>query len=247
MLIEMLVIAFVVFVLVVILIFMFTATLFKAIAKILGLLILIFIILAGIVFIDALNFKKSFPAESKSFYLVDKDSIIAGFKAKGNSFVYYKKEKLDEAEKLYREKDFDSMLENDYKLIIMKKEIFDDIENITIIKDLPFQKTDIDFLMSENNIEYVKEKLRKSYVTEESANQVINDLFANDSYVLKDWVFVSLIAEKTDKKPSFMIYEFKNGNIIYYKETPVFIMLKYIPKSVIEKFKLINYNTEKWD
>jgi len=238
MLLELLIIAVFVFIISVVFIFLLTATLIRAISKVIGLILIIIVVLLAICYIDASNFKKHYSTEKNSYYLQDNGRIIAGFYGQGQSIEYMNEEEIKRADILFRAGNYDELLGVHYKLIIINKTIFNDVESINLSSEFVLIKDDIPKMFEASNLDFVRHYLASRYVTNDSINLVIKELFANDSQITKDWVFAKLLEEKTNKDVGVLLSEYKSGRIIFYRETPVFKMLKYLPKSIINFFNM---------
>ena len=108
-----------------------------------ALLVIVFLLIIGViggffVFRDVQDLKENFFVQEKLFLLVDQDEVIQGFEATEFDFdtiSFLGPSELSDIEKNYESGNYQEILGDYYKIIILKKELFssnDDFANVTM-------------------------------------------------------------------------------------------------------------------
>ncbi len=95
------------------------------------------ILLTAWVVRDAKEFKERFPAEPKTFLLVNNDTVLAGFVQGGNRTEYYNGSGLTAARALFAARNLSGLRGSSYKLIIFNLSVFDWGRNYTLPEEGP--------------------------------------------------------------------------------------------------------------
>lgn len=233
-------------------IFIFARKVFKYLI-IAWLALLIFSVVLGfMVFKDVNDLRENFPYQDK-IILLDLDGDIA------TGFIFDDFEKLfptdendpinekplserltlpnlDAANSYYKENDLDSILGDNYKLLIIKSDVLESLESVDISEDITLSKSEVfSILKSETPKDEVIDILfpDASEIERSALYSQFNEMFGSDKY-LKIILFVMSLANvQQNEDPIFIFEQFKDGNIIIHKETITFKLLKYFPMETI--------------
>ena len=166
--------------------------------------IIILLLMAGnayFIYRDFMDLKEKFGSSSKEVLLVDGSEVITGIVLEGDSFEALSNQQLNEISSELENKDYEGILGDNYKLMILDADI---------IKDL------------DNKVEVLGQAMPQ---------EEIKKTFESGSSSEKATLFAALLSEEiiANKNPLFFFSQFKDGNIIVYPETALFKTVKLVP------------------
>lgn len=171
-------------------------------------IIVIFLLLLNILFLyqDVSDLRQNFTLQTKKVILVDGEEIITGFFLDPNVNVL-EPEQLNQLTPYIRDKDYETILDDSYKLMIFDVGIISEIDN---------------------EIEFENELI--------TPNKAIGILKSNTENEIKASLFSIILADEilNSRNPLFFFSEYKKGNIVVYPETTLFKTVKIIPVSFIK-------------
>ena len=188
-----------------VLIIVFIWGIFKKLFKLMfyiGIIILLLMAAnAYFIYRDFMDLKENFGPLSKEVLLVDGSEVITGIVLKGDSFETLSSQQLNEISSELENKNYEGILGDNYKLMIL---------DVGIIEDLG------------NEVEV----LGRTMPQEE-----IKKIFESGSSSEKATLFAALLSKEiiANKNPLFFFSQFKDGNIIIYPETALFKTVKLVP------------------
>jgi hypothetical protein len=177
------------------------------------------------VFLDVKDIKNNFQDSSKVIFLNDKDEFISGLTISPQATSYIKSDILPHYAELYREKNYETLKAENYKLMII---------SLDIVNDLPQDA------IAFNGITMAKEEISKLLAAPDPA-AFFPGYDATDDEI-KAALFSELISQgiMNPQYPLFFFEEYKKGAIFVYPETAVFKIMRFLPldsiKSVVERF-----------
>ena len=125
---DILIISTVTFIIIVVLLYLFTKSIPKTIGFTIGIFLIIELILGFMIYLDAMELKDNFPLEEKTFLLSHNNNYVAGFKIADIRELQNNAEFLTSAQiQSYQNQPLQNILTNSYKLIIINSNIFKDI------------------------------------------------------------------------------------------------------------------------
>ncbi len=200
--------------------------LFKKIMKALAFTILIFavfnLVFGYLLYKDIEDLKENFGTAPKLFVYDNNGSITAGAIIKNESEVtFITQEEQEEYTKLYGENNLEEIRGDNYKLLIIKEGF---IQEELDIEDGPTltKKEVIEIITSENSIETFQSIVGEEFVFEDDAE-------------LRDQVFMMSVGSALDEGGSiYLIQQYKEDNVIIYKKTPAFIVMKFAPNFLLK-------------
>jgi len=219
--------------------FKVTKSILKAIFLISSVAVLIMLVLGFLVISDAMDFNENFQNQSSIFVLEENNNLIAGLSgipSNGSQFTFLTEEELG----LYNSSNLDDILEDNYKLFLMKKQAFNSIdkvesENMNLTKQQIF-----DLIDSEDPI-YDYLELQPEEIPESALSQarqsILDQLKIESGVEFKGVLFASLFGQAM-QNPLFLFEQHQKGNITVYPETAMFKFMKRMPLSVLSR--LIN-------
>ncbi len=237
------IIGIVFFIIAAVIIIKMVGTLFKAIMAIFSLLTFAMLIFGLFVYMDANDLKENFADSDKLFLLESNDNIISGFygvMGEKQTPAFLTEQELEQYNNLYQKNDLQSIQSDKfYKVFIIKKSLFDDIDQGVEMNDVVFTKEDInEILSSDNAVEDIMDLIiakRELPTDSESLREDMRENFKSDIET-KGLLFAALFSEKiSDEGPVVLLSELKGKNIMVYPETVVFKLAKTIPISLVEK------------
>lgn len=193
-----------------VLVVVFVWTIFKKLFKILFFIgIVLFLIIAGTtyyIYQDIVDLRQNLDGSTKKIMLVDNNKVITGFLLNGEVNLL-SDGKLEEYSSHLKEKNYEKILENSYKLMIF---------NLNIVSDL-----------NTDEIELEDKTISKQ--------DALSDLKSEKGMQEKADLFGAILTEEvfSPKNPLFLFSEYKKGNIIVYPETAFFKAVKIMPLGFI--------------
>ncbi len=156
---------------------------------------------AYFIYRDFMDLRENFGLSSKEVLLVDGNEVITGIILKGDDFETIGSQQLNEISPELKNKNYEGILGDNYKLMILDVGIIEDLGNEA-------------------------EVLGRIVPQEE-----IKKVFGSGSSSQKAILFAALLSEEiiANKNPLFFFSQFKDGNIIIYPETALFKTVKLVP------------------
>ena len=232
----------------------------KKVSKAIGYAILIYvsiqIILGFIIYLDAMQLKDRFLIEEKTILLEHHQNYIAGFKGNNmenpEDILFFNDEQINS----YQGQNYQESLRNSYKLMIIKSETFNNLETIKFNQQT-FSKEELFLLLESDNtiedlankfLEEQKAKQLNQYSEEflpqielqleEQKNELVSQfktqLNIKDNTQLKGLIFALLLSESMKKDQLTLIKGLQKNKIIIYPETSTIIFIKLIPVYLID-------------
>ncbi|MBI2522989.1 hypothetical protein HYW19_01230 [Candidatus Woesearchaeota archaeon] len=197
-------------IIIVVLIIVFLWGIFKKLFKLMfyaGIIILLLMAAnAYFIYQDFMDLRENFGSSSKEVLLVDGSDVMTGIILRGNDFETVSNQQLNEISYELKNKNYEEILGDNYKLMIL---------DVNILESL------------DNEIEVLDQKM--------SQEEIKNKLLSGSSSE-KATLFAALLSEEiiANKNPLFFFSQFKDGNIIIYPETALFKTVKLIPVNLFE-------------
>jgi len=230
----------------------------KTIVSLITALVLFFLGLT--LYLDAMDFQDNFADSTKIMLFVDNNTIITGFSGlllnETDVPYFYSEEELYQMNFYLKEKNYRSILGDNYKLFILYDEAFDAINGTVTMGGKGYEKEILcDMLHSDNPTERFVDSLMEGLILSpeenerqrESYKQQIFENYGDDN-ALKGIIFSNMIIEGMERDEAmFLIENFQYGRVKIYKESLLFKIAKYIPPSymrmMIEREDQENGNT----
>lgn len=200
-------------------------------------LVLFFILVAQ----DVSDFKTNFPTSEKIFLLNYNNKITAGFSgmlSENTTPSFMKSNDIGLYNNYFEKGELKNILGERYSLFIVDKEAFNNTKLIRfgeedLTKDFVFSLLNSNSPIEDYAAYYIQIKdLPSSGLG--SVKDQIKKQFGSDAE-FKGAVFAVLYSESSQKDPSFLIKEYKKGNVNIYPERLVFKIAKKIPSFFLDK------------
>ncbi|MBW2985593.1 hypothetical protein KY313_02975 [Candidatus Woesearchaeota archaeon] len=212
----------------------------RKVGKAIGYTVLVYvsiqIILGFVLYLDAMQLKDRFMTEEKTILLEHKNNYIAGFKAKGmgdqENVVFFNTAQINS----YNGQDHKEALRNSYKLIVIKSNIFNEVETVEFSEQTFSREELFALLESDNAIDDLADIFIEAQLKEqkrEFVNQFKSQLNIEDDTQLKALIFALLFSQSMQQDPLVLLKGFQENDIIIYPETATFIFIKLIPDYLI--------------
>ena len=166
---------------------------------------------------DAFDFKEKVTKQPMAFVIVDNEKVLVSLVVKPNMSepsVLGKDEVLSISEKKY-----EPLLKTYYKIWILKPGIVDDFEQDK------FQVQGINITKEQVKQALIADKPWEVFGYSNAPGNISSEM-------IKQGIFGNIMMQEISKNPVILIKEYKKGNIRVIKETPVFMVLKYVPLSI---------------
>ena len=192
-------------IIIVVLITVFVWGIFKKLFKLMfyaGVIILLLMAAnAYFIYRDFMDLRENFGQSSKEAMLVDGSKVITGIVLEGGSFETLSDQQLDEISSGLKNKNYEEILGDNYKLMILDADIVDDLDN------------EVEVLGQTMSQKEIKKTLESGSSSEKAA------------------LFAALLSKEiiANKNPLFFFSQFKDGNILIYPETALFKTVKLVP------------------
>lgn len=247
-------IALLIYIVVIVLIFKFVKSVLKTV--LLAALVLMVVVAGSTYFVyqDAKDLQTNFMNSSKRVLIADEGQIIAGFELVSFNNITYIDENLTQN---YFEKDYKNLLEDNYKLIILNLEIFNETMeqginvpemnlnlNESMIKSILYSDDSLTILLdyiinSMINQQNIPEEL-KEQVKNQAREKLKSEFTNNQKGDIKSMIIGLLIKQKVeDEGANSLIMDYrgdKKGEKIYiYPETAVFKLIRFAPSTFVNK------------
>jgi len=218
-----LIIVGIIMVVVAMLLFHFLHGVFKIIAGVLSLFVLVGVIFGGIIIFDAYNFQKSAQTEPMIYALVDGEEIIVAMTVNQGTPEIISGAELAQL----KNKEYDDLLNNYYKLWFYTPAIIDEIDGEEFeLGDYKISKEQIKEGIFGDNPETIF-GIPEGTQLEQSKDE------------LRMMIFGGIVVQEVMGSPLFMFEQYKEGNIWVEKESPLFKFIDKVPlnlvKGVLEK------------
>lgn len=216
--------------------------------------VIISVVLGAMLFSDISKLSEKVQTENKLFLFEKNGSIDGGMILSDLSIgemTYFNEEKIKEMNLLYSTKELDKVLGDNYKLIIIKQSALEKIGNITLNNESKPKEEVLNIINAEKPIEAFIVKMAEqddrkinALNTEErkiadaelqkQIAKATND-FKAQMNITDDTQFrgmlYAIIASNIINDIPLLLENYKNENIIIYKETMTFELIKLIPSS----------------
>ena len=208
---------------------------FKVIAGLWSVLFIVLIVLSVLLYFDVKDLQANFDKGEKVVLLKENGNILTGFRLLENQKTTFYKD-ISDADNAFKAKNYASLKGNAYKLLIAQKDLFSDVDFITVI-GYPLDRAT---LFSYLNDDAPKEKAAE-FISKENAvpknlvtKEIEKEFSTEDQF--KGYLFAKLMGRTLEKKgANFIIQEYKKGTIEVYPETIAFKMIDYLPQSLFDK------------
>ena len=218
------------------LLFKIVKTLIKAIFVEVLLLAALLILLGIVMFIDLNDFRQNFMTSEKLFLFEKDNDLITGFSVSvftdESTISPLNKEELEFYDNRYKINDLKSARGDYYKIIILKKEAFSELEEGIMVGKQNFSKSFIfDILEAEDAVEFLVQSQLPPEVPED-LKQDYRDTLGDADMLKAKMLAVLFVQSMVQESPVFLLEQFRKQNIIIYPESPMFKAVKFIPKSL---------------
>lgn len=219
-------------------------TLIKAIFIEVILVGLLLILLGIVFFIDLSDFRQNFVTSEKLFMFDDNGELSTGFVVttftNPDALEAVPNDQLEYFNNRYQAKDMRAIKGDYYKVIILKKDAFNYIDDNVALGNQNFSKEFIfEILAADDGVEFlVKKQLPPE--TPEVLKQDYRDTLGNPDMLKARLLAVLFTQGMIQQGPVFLFWQFKDKNIIIYPESPIFKAVKFVPKSIARKLSVID-------
>ncbi|MEE9525568.1 MAG: hypothetical protein V3V78_03105 [Candidatus Woesearchaeota archaeon] len=218
-------------------VFKITKSIFKAIFLASTILAITIALISFLVVSDATEFTEKSKA-IPSIYLLEEDGIIlAGF---SGTFMNESSQPTfvsGDALGPYEENDLDELLGENYKLYLVKKQAFDLIDtidggNLLLSKEEVFTLIDSETPLDD----YIIAQVGAVSASQLAAfrKDMFRDMNIENDDGFRGVLFAAMLTTGF-KEPIWLFDQIKQKNIIIYKETPMFKLIKFAPTSYLKK------------
>jgi len=201
---------------------------FKKITKIIFIIGIVLLLIIGgttyFIYKDISDLKQNFSDSTKKMLLVDGNKVITGF-LMNKDVSFLSDNELNELSSYLGNNDYEKMLGDSYKLMAFQIDIVLELDAEEIeIDDKAISKQDlISVFKSDNAADALKDKgITLSDYEDDEVKAALFGIVLTENVLSPD-------------NPLLLFSEFKNGNIIIYRETALFKAAKIIPLAFIEQ------------
>ena len=236
-----LIIGIIIFVAIAVILFIFLKKIIKVIAVLSAIIIIALLIGGFILYNDSKDLQENFENSPNLFLLELNDNIITGFQTIPGSDepITLNKETINSYNSDYQKNNLEKIKSENYKLIIFKRQAFDSVEQIEIgdheyTKDFVFT-----LINSETAVDdYIDDLVIREAVPQEQREIVRKETKSDFEFTdseFKGILFASVFSNTMESEgPIFLFKQYKSGNAVIYKETPVFKLIDMIPTSYLQ-------------
>ena len=230
--------------------FMLFRSLWKSILSAIGIVFAMLLILSVMVFFDAKNFAEKSKGPGQLFILEENGRMLAGVKdllvqddGEGKeSKKILANEEFQRYSSLYEKKDYNGMLDNNYKVFFVDMEAFASLTDDDLKEYGAFTKESISkILMSEDAVgAYVDDIVKNSGIAEEQQAFLREKLIMEspEEVEFRSTMFMMLLAASLKSKgPLFIAMQYRKGNIKAYPETIFFKALNVMPEALFSRLQ----------
>lgn len=199
-----LIVAVIVFLLVAVIAYKILKGVVKAVILAGAILSIVLAISAFFIISDANDLRENFQKEPSLFLIVDGNTVLSSFRISGGELSVVDAQQQETHSEYLEKKDYGSIKEDNYKLIIMDIASVGGLENgLLEIENQELSAEDLQARISQENLD---------------AETIVG----------------TAMFENIFSDPIVLIKEYKKGNIIVHEETSVFKAIKLIPLSFIK-------------
>jgi len=183
---------------------------------------LIFLGLFTWIFLDVIDMQKYFQNSTSVVFLEDNNVLLTGLVLRENPIIM-NKTSLDFYSELYKDKEYDIIKGQHYKLMVY---------SIQTVKDLP----EIDFALGEFILS--KEDAIKALLSDDPGSYLTDGglYIDEDPYWIKAYIFGTILTQgiMDINDPLYFFVQYKKGNIFIYPKTAIFKVIKFVPLELIK-------------
>lgn len=235
-----LIVGIVAFVIVSVLIIIIVHKILKAAFMIIALFFIIFLILGFFVYKDIVDMQKNFGEKNNIVLIESGGRIVGGVIGRFSGEEAAAIKDVSSYDSDYQANDYESILGDDYKLFIFKEGAFDKTDDVEMMGGSYSSDFIVSLLKSDKPIDdYVDNDVSikgLSGAALENAKSLLRGKIRYSDTEFKSVLFGTLLAKAMEDKQFFFILEqYKEGDVVVYKETITFKVIKAIPVSFIKK------------
>lgn len=238
--------------------------------------VLIGILLLGLIFgtggfliyQDIMDLKDNINDAEKLVLIGDDNTILSGIMVKSiddQNFTFLSDKKIEEIDEYYKEKEYESILKDNYKFILIKVRAFDSViekginmEEFGFDKPLYIDKKVLNrTIYADDPLNILFDELSKSFmdeglnsmipeelITQDMVDSMKDDMKNNlktqigikDDNQFKAMLFGMLLKNKVEQSGIIeLVKDYKKEDIIIYPQTTIFKIIKIIPTDVIQE------------
>tara|TARA_Y100000031_G_C8195973_1_gene373750 strand:- start:613 stop:1338 length:726 start_codon:yes stop_codon:yes gene_type:complete len=210
--------------------FFYISTLFSILIAVLGFF----------VYQDIVDLTQKLPIEEKIILLDNEGTITQGFSLSELSLndlpEAFDKSEINEINLLYQENKLKEIQDNAYKIIIVKNEYFENVEELDVGS---FKVSNIDamtILSSDAPLDEAVNILSNgNQLIQEQLKSTISNQIGSGSKI-KSFLFMALLMKKLQSGgQSEIISAYKEDKVLIYPETIAFKLINYVPETLVEK------------
>jgi uncharacterized membrane protein len=199
-------------------------TVLKIFTLICTVLFVISLVFGYFIYKDVKEFQQR-SLEAKSFFLEEDGKLLAGFVQENQNISVIKEGEMIRFDGGYSAGDYDAMLGKNYKMFIVKSVFFNPNKSVSMKQ---FSSLDVG-IKYDDMLYYLRNgKFRGSNPFSQ---------FGIPEEEMKSRIFSIMLMSELSDDPTSLIFALKNGNILIYKETISFKIIKQLPDSVVDKVK----------
>ncbi len=223
------------------LVLLFSFKIIKSIFKLASIFVILLLVVFGVfsylVYLDIMDLQENFPEKDNLFILYKDNSLLTGIKIKLNevqeleekeSLNILSQDKINTLNQYYGNQEFDKILENNYKIILINYDVFNDIEQV----DLQKEKFSNEFVLGIMESSQPDDILKQELIKRDYNELLVDKAIPED---VKSSFFILLLNKKIEKEPLFFITEIKSKNVIIYPETLTFQVIDYLSIDFIKE------------
>ncbi len=207
------------------------------------LLVVLGVGLSYLIITDINDLKENLPTKEK-LVLFDLDGkLVAGFyfsdvdEIFGNDNIVQdtknlRKPDLDKLNGFYADDDMDSLSEMAYEVFILKEDMFTDVSEVQF-GDITVSKEDIFSIMRSDS---ALEDFLDKFTQYEGQREVMREEIQDDLNAKNILLFVLFSKAQEKGGATYLVDEFKEDNLVIYKESITMKLIKLLPGSIIANF-----------
>lgn len=233
------IIGIILFIVLVVLIIKLIKNTIKAIIIIISILLILLIIGTCFVYSDVNDFKQNFPTIPSLYLLEKNDQIVAGIYgifSEEELPSLASEEQLTSYQNSFQENDLEEIKGDYYKVFIINSNAFDSITEIKTADITLSKETIFNFLDSSTPVD---DFLALKNIPREQRDEALASLNVKNDAEFKSLLFTLLFGTLIQEQgPLFIFTQYKQGNIIIYPKTTIFMLIKKVPSSLLNKLLL---------
>ncbi|MBD3355397.1 hypothetical protein GF361_05435 [Candidatus Woesearchaeota archaeon] len=215
--------------------FKITKSILKTMFLVFSAVSLIILIFGFFVISDTMDFNENFQTQPSLFLLGDSGELTAGFSgipSEEAQFTFLSEERLGS----YNESNLENILQDNYKIFLIKKDAFGSVDQIEA-ENINITKKEIFNIIDSETPVYDYLRLQPEEIPESVLPQAKEDILSQmdieTEAEFKGLIFAILFS-KTMENPLFLFSQHQKENIIVYPETAMFKFIKRMPLSLID-------------